>query len=61
MRWALPNERGFEKRGPTIGIQHSPIANLENPFAISLSNNSPTQGMAIDSAEGCSRSAIGDG
>jgi hypothetical protein len=46
---------------PEISIQPSPIANLENPFAISLSNNSPTQGIAIDSAEGCSRPAIGDG
>jgi hypothetical protein len=68
MRWALPNERGFEKRGPTIGIQHSPIANLENPFAISLINNFPTERITIDSAEGsivliakrCSKSAIGE-
>jgi hypothetical protein len=43
-----------------ISIQHSPIANLEHPFALSLIDNLPTQGIAIDSAKGCSKLAIGE-
>jgi hypothetical protein len=42
-------------------IQPSPIANLKNPFAISLINNFPTQDNASDSAEGRSKLAIGEG
>jgi hypothetical protein len=33
---------------------------LENPFATCLSNKFPTEGITIDSAEGCSKSAIGE-
>jgi hypothetical protein len=51
----------FEKHGPKIRNQPSPIANLEHPFATSLINNFPTQDNAIDSAEGCSKLAIGEG
>jgi hypothetical protein len=45
---------------PKISIRRSPIANLEHPFAISLINSFSTQGIAIDSAKGCSKLAIGD-
>jgi hypothetical protein len=53
-------ESRFEKRGLKISHQHSPIANLEHPFAISAINNFPIPGIAIDSAEGCSKLAIGE-
>jgi hypothetical protein len=46
-------------QGPKISIQHSPIANLEHPFAIGL-YNFPAQGIAIDSAKGYSKLAIGE-
>jgi hypothetical protein len=50
----------FSQNCPKISIQHSPIANLEHPFAISLINSFSTQGIANDSAKGCSRLAIGE-
>jgi len=46
--------------GPKIRNQHSPIANLEHPYAISLINNFAAQRIAKDNAKGCYKSAIGD-
>jgi len=49
-----------DELGPKIRDQHSPIANLEHPSAISLINNFAAQRIAKDSAEGCSKLAIGE-
>jgi hypothetical protein len=50
----------IQETWPKISIQHSPIADLEHPFAISLINSFPGEGIDIDSAKGCSKSAIGE-
>jgi len=49
-----------DELGPKIRDQHSPIANLEHPSAISLINNFAAQRIAKDSAAGCSKLAIGE-
>jgi len=49
-----------DELGPKIRNQHSPIANLEHPCAISLINNFAAQRIAKDSAEGCYKLAIGE-
>ena len=49
-----------DELGPKIRNQHSPIANLEHPCTISLINNFEARRIAKDSAEGCSKLAIGE-
>src|SRR5207249_6662117 len=49
-----------DELGPKIRNQHLPIANLEHPCTISLINNNAARLIAKDSAEGCSKLAIGE-
>jgi len=49
-----------DELGPKIRNQHSPIANLEHPCAMSLINNFAAQRIAKDSAEECYKLAIGE-
>src|SRR5437867_1849115 len=62
----LPPPKGFAQRialeepGPKYAIGHSPIANLEHPCAISLKVNLAAPRIAKDSAEGCSKLAMGE-
>jgi hypothetical protein len=46
--------------GPKISIQHSPIADLEHPFALSIAIPCVGKLLIRLIAKGCSKSAIGE-